>query len=60
MKSKYPKVGDRVKLLVKLSCLKHRNNVFGKVVRINGAYIYVKPSWCKWEVELYPNELRVL
>jgi len=54
--------GDRVEILRKdIFYLKHRikkGKVYGIITDIDGAYITVKPAWCKWEVELYPNEIR--
>lgn len=55
-----PQVGDRVKITSYLAALKHRQNKTGKITRINGFYIYVKPSWVAWEVELYENEIKLL
>jgi hypothetical protein len=55
------RVGDRVRILRKdIFHLKHRKNRNGVITNINGAYIMVRPMWCSWEIELYPNELRVL
>lgn len=52
-------VGDRVRILRKdIRDLDHRKDpVYGVITNINGAYIMVKPSWCRWEIELYPNEI---
>ena len=59
--SKWIHEGDRVRILQSkhLSGLKHRPNhpVIGRVIRRNGGYIYVKPNWCHWEIELYDCEL---
>ena len=52
------KVGDRVEILADSFPLRHRKTKFGFVVSINGAYIDVRPMWCKWVIECYPNELR--
>ena len=54
------KVGDRVRIKPEIFYLKHRKNHNGIVQYINGSYIFVRPMWCSWEVELYPNELEVL
>jgi len=54
------KKGDRVKILEAphISGLKHRKGpVYGRVTKIDGGYIYVRPSWCAWDVELYENEI---
>jgi len=54
------KVGDRVRILDYLASLKHRKNKNGTITNINGGYILVRPMWCKWEVELYRNEIEKL
>ena len=54
------RVGDRVRIKPEIFHLKHRKNHNGIVTHINGGYILVRPMWCSWEVELYPNELEVL
>ena len=55
------KVGDRVEVTGKRPApLKHRKKVIGRITHIDGAYIYVRPNWCKWEQECYPNELKKL
>jgi len=55
------KIGDRVEIKRKdIFYLKHRfrkGKVFGKITDIDGAYISVRPMWCKWEAELYPEEI---
>lgn len=57
----FPKKGDRVFILRQdIYHLKHRRIITGRVIRIDGWCIYVRPSWCDWEIELYPNEVRVL
>lgn len=56
----FPRVGDRVRILEPRAVLKHRQNRNGVVTNVNGAYIMVRPMWCKWEAEFYPNELQVL
>ena len=56
--SKPYKKGDRVRILTYLATLKYRKNKTGKVMYTNGPnLIYVRPSYCKWEIELYPNEI---
>jgi len=57
--SKMFKIGDKVEILNGDSnaLLKHRKNHNGIVTHINGSYILVRPMWCKWELEAYPNEL---
>lgn len=54
------KVGDRVEILTTIAPLKHQKNKNGIIVYVNGAYIDVRPMWCKWITECYPNELRKL
>ncbi len=52
-------IGDRVEIVRKdIKSLVHRPQVFGRVTNINGAYIMVKPMWCNWKIELYPNEIK--
>ena len=54
-------VGDRVNILRKdIRTLEHRRVRTGTITAIDGEYILVRPSWCRWEVELYPNEIVVL
>jgi hypothetical protein len=50
------KIGDRVKITAIIAGLKHRKNKNGVITRVNGSYYYVRPTWCKWKVELYDNE----
>ncbi len=57
---KYARAGDRVRITADIFHLRHRKNRNGRVIRRNGGYIYVRPMWCSWEVELYDNELQVL
>lgn len=54
------KIGDRVKIKVKISGLEHRKILYGRIDDINGNYILVKPMWIEWYVECYPNELEKL
>ena len=53
------KTGDQIKILrTDIKDLEHRQKpVNGVVTAVDGAYILVKPSWCRWEIELYPNEI---
>lgn len=56
-------VGDRVEILPQgfLAMIKHRfakGKVFGFITNVNGEYHMVRPAWCKWEAELYRNEIR--
>jgi hypothetical protein len=37
-----------------------RRNPTGKITHIDGAYITVRPTGERWEIELYPNEIEVL
>lgn len=58
------KRGDRVLLLQARHwpLLNHRKNprkIYGRVIRVNGGYVYVRPSWCCWETEAYATELRL-
>lgn len=54
------KAGDRVSILrTDIKDLEHRKYpVPGVVTKVDGSYIMVKPSWCKWVIELYPNEVK--
>lgn len=55
------KVGDRVEITRQdIFALNHRKIWTGVIRHIDGGYIMVRPSWCWWETELYPNEIRVL
>ena len=54
------KKGKKVKILSKVSGISHRKNKNGIITGVNGYYIYVRPMYCKWEVELYPCEIEVL
>jgi hypothetical protein len=52
------KVGNKVEILRQdIFHLKHRKNRNGIIVAIDGSYIDVRPMWCKWIIELYPNEI---
>lgn len=55
------KIGDRVEILRKdIHHLKHRKRPwFGFVTNIDGSYIDVRPTHCKWIIELYPNEIKI-
>jgi len=52
------KIGDRVTITSGIFHLNHRKNRNGRITSVNGDYIMVKPMWCKWEVELYPCEIK--
>ena len=55
------KVGQKVKILRKdIHHLKHRKIKTGKITEVDGYLLLVKPSWCDWEIELYPNEVEVV
>ena len=55
------KIGDKVTILrADISHFKHRKNRNGRITHIDGAYIDVKPMWCNWIIELYPNEIKVI
>lgn len=54
-------VGDRVKILRKdIYNFKNHKSKSGRIMSIDGDYILVKPFHCKWEIELYPNEIKLL
>lgn len=52
-------IGDRVRILRKdIRDLDHRSDpVYGRIIRIDGEYVMVKPMWCRWEIELYRSEI---
>jgi hypothetical protein len=51
-------VGDRVRIKRKdIFHLAHRKNRNGVITAIDGSYHFVRPMWCRWEIELYPNEI---
>lgn len=50
------KKGDKVQILRK--DIKNLLVPYGIVNHQNGAYVYVTPVWCDYEVELYDNEIR--
>jgi len=53
------KVGDKVNILRKdIFALKHRKNRNGFITHIDGGYVYVRPTWCKWVIELYQHEIK--
>jgi len=55
------KKGDKVEILRKdIFHFNHRKNRNGRIINIDGALIDVKPMWCNWIIELYPNEVRVI
>jgi hypothetical protein len=55
-----PKKGDNVEILrLDILCNKPRP-LFGRITRIDGFYIYVKPKYQRYECELYQNEIRIL
>lgn len=57
----FPEKGDRVEILDRdIFHLKHRKIWTGRVRSVDGAYILIRPSWCWWVMELYPNEIQVL
>lgn len=52
------KVGDKVMIKRKdIADFNHRKNRNGVVVNVDGDYILVRPMWCNWSIELYPNEV---
>ena len=55
-------VGDRIQILRKdIRDLDHRRDpVYGIITGIDGEYVIVKPSWCRWEIELYRNEIKTI
>lgn len=53
------KTGDRIQILRKdIRSLDHRKDpVYGVITGIDGEYVMVRPSWCRWEIELYRCEI---
>ncbi len=55
------KIGDKVRILRKdIILLNGRKNKNGKIISIDGEYILVRPTWTKWEVECYRNEIKLI
>lgn len=55
------KVGDKVRILrMDIFHLKHRKNRNGIITEIDGEYIYVRPMWCRWTIELYRHEIKLV
>ncbi len=56
------KVGDRVKILRSdIRDLEHRKKpVYGTITSIDGECILVKPTWCRWVIELYRSEIAAI
>jgi len=54
--------GNKVDILRKdIRPLEHRQYpVRGTVTHVDGLYIYVRPSWCSWEIELYSWEVKLV
>jgi hypothetical protein len=47
-------------LRIDIKPLEHRKRpVYGYITSRDGDYLMVRPTWCKWEIELYPNEVRL-
>lgn len=52
------KVGERVEILRQDIFERPKGKRwFGRITRINGGYIYVRPMRCNWETELYDVEI---
>ena len=50
--------GDKVGIVGNIPFhIKHRKKARGVITKIDGEYIYVRPLWCKWVVELYSCEI---
>ena len=52
-------VGERVEILRQdiSGRPKNKPHWYGRIISINGGYIYVRPMRCKWETELYDVEI---
>lgn len=52
-------VGQKVEITrLDIINLKNRKHRTGFITSIKGSLINVRPTWCIWEVELYPNEIK--
>lgn len=59
VKKRSLRVGQRVQILRQdIAMLSHRKVRTGRIVRIDGALVMVKPSWCGWEIELFREEIK--
>lgn len=56
------KVGDKVEIIGNIPFpLKDKPRpLLGRVTRVDGAYILVKPKYKRWEAEFYPVELKLI
>lgn len=56
------KVGDRVKILAKgIFLFKNRKTIpTGVITNINGENVLVIPSWYKFQMHLYKNEIELI
>lgn len=56
------KKGDIVEIVgnIPFQLLNKPKPLLGKVTHVNGFYIYVKPKFQRYEVELYPYELKLI
>jgi hypothetical protein len=52
------KVGDRVLMRMRICGIEHHKQKIGFIEHIDGSYISVRPRWCTWQTECYPNELK--
>jgi len=54
-------IGDKVEIVRQnIFDLKNRKIRTGVIKNIDDEHVYVRPSWCGWEIELYPNEVKVI
>ena len=54
-------VGQKIEITrLDIINLKNRKHRTGFITSINGGLIHVRPTWCNWEVELYPNEIKAI
>lgn len=56
--SKHLPVNSKVLILTPIGLPKNHSKI-GRIVRRDGEYYYVKPRYCRWEVELYLNEIEL-
>lgn len=58
----YVRVGDKVEVIgnIPFALKDAPRPIVGRVTRIDGSYILVKPRYRRWEAEFYPGELKLL
>lgn len=56
------KKGDIVEIIsnIPFQLKKKQPPYIGTITNVDGFYILVKPRYQRWEIELYPNELKMV